>query len=104
MLYSITTLGCKVNQYESGALAATLRAAGLQPAPGGQQADLVVVNTCCVTRTAMRKSRQAIRRAIRASPGAAVLVVGCYADYNTCLLYTSPSPRDLSTSRMPSSA
>ena len=82
MHYSITTLGCKVNQYESGALAATLRAAGLQPAPGGHRADLVVVNTCCITRTAMRKSRQAIRRAVRTSPGAAVLVVGCYSDYD----------------------
>jgi len=82
MHYAITTLGCKVNQYESGALAATLRSAGLQPARRGRRADLVVVNTCCVTRTAMRKSRQAIRRAVRASPGAAVLVVGCYGDYD----------------------
>ena len=51
---------------------------------GGKQiaADLVVINTCCVTSTAMRKSRQAIGRAVRKSPKAAVLVIGCYSDYD----------------------
>ncbi len=86
LTYTLTTLGCKVNQYDGCALAAALDAAGMTPAPGATDAstgpDLVAVNTCCVTRTAMRKSRQAIRRAVRSAPGAAVVVVGCYSDYD----------------------
>ena len=82
----MTTLGCKVNQYDGRAVAAALRRAGLTPvgqdAGNGARPDLLVVNTCCVTATAMRKSRQAIRRAVRGAPGAAVLVVGCYSDYD----------------------
>ena len=86
MNFSITTLGCKVNQYDSAAIAASLRQAGgrLLSTPGESLslADLVIINTCCVTATAMRKSRQAIRRGVRAARGAFVLVTGCYADYD----------------------
>jgi threonylcarbamoyladenosine tRNA methylthiotransferase MtaB len=82
--YAFTTLGCKVNQYDSSALEAALDAAGLEPQASGaaEGPDLVVINTCCVTAAAMAKSRRAIRRAVRAAPGAAVLVTGCYADYD----------------------
>lgn len=79
--FTITTLGCKVNQYDSQAVAAALQQAGLRPA-GGKKADLVVINTCCVTTTAMRKSRQIIRKTLRKSPGAAVIILGCYATYH----------------------
>ncbi len=86
MKFKVTTLGCKVNQYESAALAGALKQAGLQPAlsdaDNGDHSDLLVVNTCCVTTTAMRKSRQAIRKGIRNSPGAAILVMGCYSDHD----------------------
>ena len=82
LTYAIATLGCKVNQYESAALAATLGRAGLTEAPANTPADLVVVNTCAVTRTAMRKARQAIRKAIRTHKPSAVLLTGCYADYH----------------------
>ena len=81
--FSITTLGCKVNQYDGAALASTLRSAGLLPAEAESRADLVVINTCCVTATAMRKSRQAIRRKLRDNTNAVVLVTGCYSDYDT---------------------
>ncbi|MHC4983265.1 MAG: MiaB/RimO family radical SAM methylthiotransferase [Planctomycetota bacterium] len=84
-VFTITTLGCKVNQYDSQAVASALAEAGLRPAAqvsSRHAPDLVVVNTCCVTTAAMRKSRQAIRQAVRSSPQAAVLVVGCYADYD----------------------
>lgn len=83
--FRITTLGCKVNQYDGQAIAAALHRVGLRPADPDEPAapvDLVVVNTCCVTATAMRKSRQALRRAVRSSPRAAVLVTGCYSDYD----------------------
>jgi len=83
--FTITSLGCKVNQYDGAAISAVLEAEGLSPAHGAEQeraAKLAVVNTCCVTAAAMRKSRQAIRRAVRRSPDAVVLVTGCYSDFD----------------------
>jgi threonylcarbamoyladenosine tRNA methylthiotransferase MtaB len=81
MRFAITTLGCKVNQYDGAAVIATLRRLGLTLTDGAPH-GLLVVNTCCVTATAMRKSRQAIRRAVRNAPHAAVLVMGCYSYYD----------------------
>ena len=81
--FSITTLGCKVNQYDGCAVAATLRRAGMEAVQPPEKPALVVINTCCVTTTAMRKSRNAIRRAVRLAPDAAILVAGCYSDYDT---------------------
>jgi len=82
--FSITTLGCKVNQYDGQAIAEAIESAGWHRAAeeAPEAVDLVVINTCCVTATAMSKSRQAIRRAVRRSPAAAVLVAGCYGDYD----------------------
>jgi threonylcarbamoyladenosine tRNA methylthiotransferase MtaB len=81
--FLITTLGCKVNQYESAALGEALAQAGLSLAGWSDgPADLRVVNTCCVTAAAMAKSRQTIARAVRSAPGALVLVTGCYVDYD----------------------
>lgn len=77
-LFKIITLGCKVNQFESAALAGGLRDLGLNEAEPGQRADVVVVNTCAVTRRAAHQSRQAIRKVIRDNPGARVAAVGCY--------------------------
>ncbi|HAU38084.1 MAG TPA: hypothetical protein DCX07_10265 [Phycisphaerales bacterium] len=84
--FSLTTLGCKVNQYDSRALAALLEREGLRAAQSDEPADLAVVNTCCVTAVAMRKSRNALRRVLRRSPGAAVVVAGCYGDYDAARL------------------
>src|SRR5256885_4290137 len=61
--FSITTLGCKVNQYESDQIATLLRARGLRQVPAG--GDLRVINTCSVTVQAAGKSRQLTRRATR---------------------------------------
>ncbi|HHH75419.1 MAG TPA: tRNA (N(6)-L-threonylcarbamoyladenosine(37)-C(2))-methylthiotransferase MtaB [Phycisphaerae bacterium] len=80
--FSITTLGCKVNQYESRSVATKLTRLGLKEANSSEKADLLVINTCCITTTAMRKSRHAIRRAIKRSPDAFVFVMGCYSDYD----------------------
>jgi threonylcarbamoyladenosine tRNA methylthiotransferase MtaB len=54
-----------------------LRALGVEMVDCHEPADLVVVNTCCVTAIADRKSRQAVRRARRANPDARILVTGC---------------------------
>lgn len=75
--FSINTLGCKVNQYESQQIRELLEKLGLQQAESSEQSDLVVINTCCVTHTASAKSRQHIRRAGKLNPDAAVVVSGC---------------------------
>src|SRR2546421_2148529 len=76
---SFTTLGCRLNQAESDEMAEQLAARGCGVAGPGGDADLVVVNTCTVTREATKGSRTAIRKAIRENPGAKIVVVGCYA-------------------------
>jgi len=67
----LATLGCRLNAYESEAMAEMAAAAGLQGA--------VIVNTCAVTAEAVRKARQEIRRLARENPGAPIIVTGCAA-------------------------
>ncbi len=78
MKYAITTLGCKVNQFETQAIEAMLRARGHMPA-GEHDADAVIVNTCAVTAESGRKSRQAVRRMMAEHPGAVAAVCGCFS-------------------------
>ena len=66
-----TTLGCRLNAYETEAMKALAEAAGLR--------DAVVVNTCAVTAEAVRKARQEIRRLRRDHPAAPIIVTGCAA-------------------------
>ncbi len=75
----VVTLGCKVNQYESQYVKEALQAGGYHEAAAGQAADLCIVNTCTVTQEGDAKSRQAIRRLHQEQPGAAIVVMGCYA-------------------------
>ncbi|MFH1991997.1 MAG: tRNA (N(6)-L-threonylcarbamoyladenosine(37)-C(2))-methylthiotransferase MtaB [Pseudomonadota bacterium] len=77
--FTVTTLGCKVNQYESDAIAQSLKNAGCTLLPGKTNADVCIINTCTVTHKASMQSRQAVRQAIRNNPGAHVIVTGCYA-------------------------
>jgi len=76
---AFTTLGCRLNQAESDSMAEELAASGVQTAAGDESPDVVVINTCTVTREATKASRTAIRRAVRAHPEAKVVVAGCYA-------------------------
>lgn len=73
------TLGCKVNWYETEAIGKLFQASGYELTDDISTADVVVVNTCAVTAISSQKSRQAIRRAIRANPAAILCVIGCYA-------------------------
>ncbi|MCL6452458.1 MAG: tRNA (N(6)-L-threonylcarbamoyladenosine(37)-C(2))-methylthiotransferase MtaB [Alicyclobacillus sp.] len=73
------TLGCKVNFYDTEAIWRRFEAAGYKQVPFEERADVYVVNTCTVTNTGDRKSRQMIRRAVRTNPEATVAVTGCYA-------------------------
>lgn len=79
MKCALTTLGCKVNQCETDALAEAMRAQGYEIVPFEEEADVVIVNTCCVTAEGERKSRQIVRRAAKISPRAKIVVTGCAA-------------------------
>lgn len=73
------TLGCKVNFYETEGIWQLFRNEGYEKADFEEKADVYVINTCTVTNTGDKKSRQAIRRAIRRNPEAIIAVTGCYA-------------------------
>jgi threonylcarbamoyladenosine tRNA methylthiotransferase MtaB len=75
----LLTLGCKVNQYETQYVKEALEANGYREAAAGEPADLCLVNTCTVTAEADAKGRQLIRRLAHANPGAALVVMGCFA-------------------------
>ena len=80
LTFAIHTLGCKVNTYESDAMAEALRAAGFAERSFEETADVYIINTCTVTNVADRKSRQMLRRARKFNPDALVVAAGCYVD------------------------
>lgn len=80
--FCIRTLGCKVNQYDSQKIREGFSRHGWKESVEASEADVCVVNTCCVTAQADRKSRYAIRCVVRQSPRSQVYVTGCYAGYN----------------------
>ena len=75
----IYTLGCKVNQYESEAIAEALEREGVTILPPTRVCDAYIINTCTVTAESDRKARQFIRRAIAKNPNAFIVVTGCLA-------------------------
>ncbi|NLW56043.1 MAG: tRNA (N(6)-L-threonylcarbamoyladenosine(37)-C(2))-methylthiotransferase MtaB [Firmicutes bacterium] len=76
------TLGCKVNQFDTGGLMAKFRERGYEIVGFDQPAAIYVINTCTVTQTAEQKARQLIRKVKREHPEAMVVVTGCYAQTN----------------------
>lgn len=78
MKIAFHTLGCKVNQYESEAMARTFRDKGHEIVGEREFADVYVINTCTVTAVADKKSRQYIRRMKKINPDSIVAVTGCY--------------------------
>ena len=72
------TLGCKVNQYESNAMAQKFIENGYQICEINENPDVVVVNTCTVTNIADRKSRQILRKVKDENPASVIVAVGCY--------------------------
>jgi len=79
---AITTLGCKVNQCDSAAIAHALQENGYVIVSFTRPADCYIINTCVVTASTESQSRQLIRRALRCSDSAPVIVTGCYAQKN----------------------
>jgi threonylcarbamoyladenosine tRNA methylthiotransferase MtaB len=79
---AITTLGCKINQFESAAMTQALEQNGYSMVPFSEKADIYVINSCTVTAKTDAESRRLIRRATRMNPEARVVVTGCYAQMN----------------------
>lgn len=79
MRIAITTLGCKINQYDSAVIQSRLEDERHSFVPFEGKADFYIVNACTVTDRADWEARQIVRRAKRRSPAARVLVTGCYA-------------------------
>jgi threonylcarbamoyladenosine tRNA methylthiotransferase MtaB len=76
---AITTLGCKINQFESAAMAESLGREGFLVVPFADEADIYLINTCTVTARTDAESRRLIRRARNRQPAAKIVVTGCYA-------------------------
>jgi len=92
--FAISTLGCKVNQYESSAIKEELIAKGYKYVSFDELADIYIINTCTVTNMAAKKSKQIIRRARILNENAYVVVTGCLAQ-NTPLEIQEQTGADL---------
>jgi len=84
------TLGCKVNHYETEAIWQLFKEAGYERTEYERVADVYVINTCTVTNTGDKKSRQVIRRAIRKNPDGVICVTGCYAQTSPAEIMAIP--------------
>lgn len=80
MRIAFLTLGCKLNYAETSTYERGFTANGLEVVPWEEQADVYLINTCSVTERAEKKCRNVIRKMHRVSPGARIIVTGCYAE------------------------
>lgn len=79
MKVAFSTLGCKVNTYETQSISALFLNDGFERVEFNEYSDVYVINTCTVTNSGDSKSRKTIRRAIKRNPEAVVAVMGCYS-------------------------
>jgi threonylcarbamoyladenosine tRNA methylthiotransferase MtaB len=86
----LTTVGCKLNQYETQGIAELMESSGFRIVPFAEAADVYIVNTCTVTSRSDCRSRQMLRRAARTNPGAIVVATGCYAQRDAPALEAMP--------------
>lgn len=84
------TLGCKVNHYETEAIWQLFKNQGYERVDFESTSDVYVINTCTVTNTGDKKSRQVIRRAVRKNPDAVICVTGCYAQTSPAEIMAIP--------------
>ncbi|MBD3917939.1 tRNA (N(6)-L-threonylcarbamoyladenosine(37)-C(2))-methylthiotransferase MtaB [Paenibacillus sp. PR3] len=85
------TLGCKVNFYDTEAMWQLFKNAGYEQVDFEEKtADVYIINTCTVTNTGDKKSRQIIRRAVRRNPDAVIAVTGCYAQTSPAEILAIP--------------
>ena len=78
MKVGFLTLGCKVNQYETRAVAEKFSSRGYEVTSSTKDVDIAIINSCSVTSMAEKKVRQAIRKMRRENPDAVIAVMGCY--------------------------
>ncbi|HOJ27694.1 MAG TPA: tRNA (N(6)-L-threonylcarbamoyladenosine(37)-C(2))-methylthiotransferase MtaB [Spirochaetota bacterium] len=78
--FSIKTLGCKCNQYESAQIASQFLSSGFKAVPFGSPADIVIINTCTVTDKSNKKCRNYIRQGSKFSKTGKVIVTGCMVE------------------------
>lgn len=88
--FSIATLGCKVNQFETGDMIEQLQAAGWQQVAFGEPVDLCLINSCTVTSRSDTETRRLVRRAHRTNPTVKIVVTGCYAQVSPQELIALP--------------
>jgi threonylcarbamoyladenosine tRNA methylthiotransferase MtaB len=81
----VRVLGCKVNQAEAAAMSTILESRGYEVTSECEEADLVLVHTCCVTAKAEGKSRRLINRLIQEYPTASLVITGCLAEINPAI-------------------
>ena len=79
MKVAIYTLGCKVNLYESEVIMNSFKKSGYEIVDFEDNADIVIINTCTVTNTSDKKSRNIIRQAVKKHENAVIVVMGCYS-------------------------
>ncbi|WP_336771705.1 tRNA (N(6)-L-threonylcarbamoyladenosine(37)-C(2))-methylthiotransferase MtaB [Paenibacillus sp. MMO-58] len=84
------TLGCKVNFYDTEAIWQLFKNEGYEQVDFESTADVYLINTCTVTNTGDKKSRQIIRRAVRRNPDAVIAVTGCYAQTSPAEIMAIP--------------
>lgn len=89
--FVICTLGCKVNQYESQAIAEQLEANGWTQTKLNQPCDFVILNTCAVTAESVRKAKQLARRASKLHPDSKILIAGCASQLDKDAFASLPS-------------
>lgn len=80
MRIAFLTLGCKLNYAETSTYERGFVVNGLEVVPWEEKADVYLINTCSVTERAEKKCRNVIRKMHRVSPGAKIIVTGCYAE------------------------
>ena len=109
----IKTFGCQMNEYDSNRIFDSVKKIGYQKSENLEEADCYLLNTCHIRDKAKEKVYSEIgrvKKSFRAKKKPLVIIAGCVAQAENqemlkrCLLYTSPSPRDVEESRMPSSA
>lgn len=83
MKVAFSTLGCKVNTYETESISALFLAEGFERVSFNEYSDVYIINTCTVTNSGDSKSRKTIRRAVKRNPEAVVAVMGCYSQMSS---------------------
>ena len=88
----VFTLGCKVNDVESGSIIRGLEERGYEVSREMVDADLYIVNTCAVTAEAERKSRQTVGKAVKKNPSAKIIVCGCASEKSPTAFFEKANP------------